>query len=135
MSDFGSVLEPENHVCDHTCLPYAPIASRNLESMEESEHIDALYEDLNLVREHAALLLLAIAEADAAITIPARTAAALLDLDEEGLREDLGGANRYSPAEIRDQAIRDQREDGYVGRAMEVRFKLSLEGLGSADPE
>lgn len=126
MSDFAALTDP-NHVCGNGCRPHLPLASRDLESLEESAHIDALYDELNLVREHATLMLLALSRASDEVRIPVRSVAVLLDLDEEKAFEALGPDQPYRAADVVSYAIQTTGEDGYVGRAMSAVFAAQLQ--------
>jgi hypothetical protein len=114
------------HDCGDGCLPYVPMEFQELERLDESEHIDALYALLERTREHAALLTLALAREETPVRLPARTAALLLDLDEMELDCELGHEANYAPEEVVAYAIEAQGGDGYVGKAMEALFRLEL---------
>lgn len=127
MSDFAASNDPE-HECGDACQPVVPLLYRELEDLEESEHIDALYEVLNLAREHAALVLLALARSGADVHFMARSAAVLLDLDEEELTHEQTPGKPFTASDVVDYAIKAHGEDGYVGQAMETLFRLQLDG-------
>jgi hypothetical protein len=132
MSDLEALGD---HECGDGCLPYVPLLYQELEDLEESEHIDALYALLERTREHAALLTLALARAETDVRVPARTAALLLDLDEMELDCELGHAPNHAPEEIVAYAIEAQGSDGYVGKAMEALFRLELGADEEPDDE
>ncbi|MFF4610349.1 hypothetical protein ACFY1Q_11860 [Streptomyces albidoflavus] len=123
MSDFEATGDP-NHKCGEDCKMYVPLAFQNLEDLEESEHIDALYKILNLAREHAAWLVLNLARASSPVQITPRTAALALDLDEDELLDELG--QTFTAMTLVDHAIKSQGEDGYVGKAIEAAFRIEL---------
>ncbi|MFD3573820.1 hypothetical protein [Streptomyces sp. NPDC058644] len=130
MSDLESIGNPD-HVCGKDCAPYVPMLDRDLEDLEESEHIDALYAEVDLTREHGALLLLALRNVSPTpVLLPARALAVLLDLDEAELAHEMGAARGFTPAQAIDFAVRAQGEDGYVGRALEAIFRAELAGSG-----
>jgi hypothetical protein len=137
MSDLEALGNPE-HKCNDACGPREPLADRDLEDLDESAHIDALYDELNLVREHVALLLLALSQAeDPGVAIPPRGIAVLLDLSETEA-ENLLGRDRHTPQAIVDHAIRVAGPDGFIGRAMEAQFRAQMmraEALPSDDDE
>lgn len=132
MSDLGSLGDPD-HVCGDGCAPYIPLACRDLEDLDESDHIDTLYEVLEKTREHAALLLLALSRAGVeSVRIPSRAVALLLDMDEEVVEEtmdDHGISAPYPVAEVVDLAVELEGEDGYMGRAITALFRAELETL------
>lgn len=132
MSDLASIGDPD-HVCGDACAPYIPLVDRELEDLEESDHIDALYAELNLAREHAALLILALSRMDSGLGFPARAAAVLLDLDEEELFHELGPDQPYAASAVVAYATRSQGEDGYVGKAMEALFRVDLAALNETE--
>ncbi|QDH92142.1 hypothetical protein PP629_gp37 [Streptomyces phage Dubu] len=132
MSDLEG-LDP-NHVCGDGCQPYVPLIFRDLEDLEESDHIDALYDVLNRTREHGALLFLALNRVAPTYRLPARTAALLLDLDEAELDHELGHQPNYALGDVVAFAVESQGTDGYVGKAMEALFRLEL-GLADSDDE
>ncbi|WP_330478653.1 hypothetical protein OG301_26605 [Streptomyces platensis] len=132
MSDLEAIGDP-NHVCGEACAPYVPLAGRDLEDLEESDHIDALYAELNMAREHAALLILALARANSGLSFPARAAAVLLDLDEEEIHHELGPDQPHSATDVVNYAIRTQREDGYVGKALKALFRIDLASLDESE--
>lgn len=107
-----------------------PLVSQELEELDESDHIDALYDVLDTTREHAALMLLVLARAGADnICIPARAAAFLLDMDEEVILNELGPDQPYAVRDVVDLSIRLEEENGYMGRAMAAIFRLELNGM------
>ena len=125
MSDLDAMGNPE-HKCDATCEPHEPLTDRDLETLDESAHIDALYEELNLVREHVALVLITLAKLkDPTIRLSPRTFAVLLDLSETEAAC-LLGEGRRTPKEIVDHAVNVSGEDGYVGQAMAALFRLEI---------
>ncbi|MFF8473855.1 hypothetical protein [Streptomyces sp. NPDC015414] len=125
MSDFAAMGNPE-HKCDDACGPYEPIADRDLEDLEESAHIDTLYAELNLVREHVALLLLVLSKVTApTITLGPRSIAVLLDLSETEAQA-LLGTDLQRPEAIVNHAIHVSGEDGYMGQAMQAMFRMEL---------
>ncbi|KOG22020.1 hypothetical protein [Streptomyces viridochromogenes] len=125
MSDLDALGNPE-HECDEGCGPYEPQADRNLEDLDESAHIDALYEELNLVREHVALLLLALAQVEGpTIGLQPRGISVLLDLSQTEA-EALLGRKHHDPQAVVNHAISVAGEDGYVGRAMEAVFRAQI---------
>lgn len=126
MSEFDGIGDPD-HVCDEACGPYVPLEERDLEGLNESDHIDALYDLLDRTREHAALLLLALQRAGSQVCIPARSAAFLLDLDQEVLGEVLRGQPGFTPEGLVDLSVALDGEDGYVGEAMAALFRLELD--------
>lgn len=132
MSELESLGDPD-HVCDEGCLPYEPLASQDLECLEESEHIDALYDILAATREHAALLVLALARAGVeGVKLPARAAAFLLDMDELAIdeaMEEAGLQSPYTAGDLVDLSIRTEGENGYIGRAISALFRLELSDL------
>lgn len=125
MSDFEALSNP-NHECGKDCRPHEPMASRDMEALEESAHIDALYSELNLVREHATMLILALSRASDEVRLPVRSAAILLDLDEDEAFEALGPVQPYRAADVVNYAIQSGGEDGYIGRAMAAIFAAQL---------
>jgi len=125
MSDLEAMGNPE-HKCGDTCAPYEPLADRDLESLEESAHIDTLYEELNLVREHVALLVLALSRLEGpTVRLSPRTFAILLDVSETEAAC-LLGKERQRPADIVNHAVTVAGEDGYMGQAMAAMFRLEL---------
>lgn len=131
MSDLEKAGTP-NHKCGEDCEPYAPLAYQDLEGLEESAHIDTLYEVLDLAREHAAWMVLCLARAGVeTIRLTPRSAALTLDLDEEELAEELGRS--FTAQTVIDHAIKSQRGDCYVGRALEAAFRMELNGLTTAE--
>lgn len=134
MSDLEALGDPE-HKCDDSCAPYEPLTDRDLEELEESAHIDTLYADLNLVREHVALLLLALAKAEEpTVSMGPRSIAILLDLSETEA-QCLLGAGRQTPDVIVNHAINVAGEDGYVGQAMAALFRLEMLNMTAVDDE
>jgi len=132
MSDFDAATNPE-HKCTPLCAPYEPLIERDLESLNESAHIDALYAELNLVREHAALLMLALSQdTGCGVTMGPRTAAILLDMSETEAAEALG-EKRHSSAVLVDHAISVGGEGGYIGQAMTALFTVQLEDGPTGD--
>lgn len=132
MSDLEAVGNPD-HVCDEGCAPYMPLAFQELEELDESDHIDALYDVLDTTREHAALMLLALSRVDVEVVrIPARAAAFLLDMDEEVIRNELGPDQPYAVRDVVDLSIRLEEENGYMGRAMAAIFRLELNGVNES---
>lgn len=134
MSDLEALGNPE-HECSDTCDPYEPLTDRDLETLEESAHIDTLYAELNLVREHVALLFLALAQAEApSVAMGPRSIAILLDLSEtEAVC--LLGSERRIPKDIVDHAVNVAGEDGYVGQAMAALFRVQMLDMGALDDE
>lgn len=128
MSDFDAIND-DNHACDEACLPFVPVTDRDLEDLDESAHIDTLYDVLNLAREHAALMILAVARSGAPVQFPGRSAAVLLDLDEAELNHELGHDQPYTAEEIVNYSIKAHGDDGYVGQAMAALFRLELGGV------
>lgn len=125
MSDLDAIGNPE-HKCGATCEPHEPLTDRDLETLNESVHIDSLYAELNLVREHAALVLLTLARMDGpSVRLSPRSFAVLLDLSETEA-ECLLGQLKRTPAEIVDHAVKVAGEDGYIGQAMAALFRLEL---------
>ncbi|MGW3727298.1 hypothetical protein [Streptomyces sp. NPDC000851] len=124
MSDLDALGNPE-HVCGAQCLDHEPLTDRDLESLEESAHIDALYAELNLVREHCALMFLALAEQGAPVVVTPRAASVMLDLSESELCALLGNTH-HKPQAVVDHAIRVAGEDGYIGRAMVALMRAQL---------
>ncbi|WP_432118512.1 hypothetical protein [Streptomyces sp. bgisy032] len=124
MSDLDAYGDP-NHECTDACGPYEPLTDRDLEDLEESAHIDALYEVLNLAREHAALMFLTLAKHESGLLVTPRTAAVLLDISEEELAAVLG--DKLHPiGDIVSHAIAVDGEDGYIGKAMLALFAAEL---------
>ncbi|MFM9629547.1 hypothetical protein ACKI10_18205 [Streptomyces galilaeus] len=131
MSDLESLGDPD-HQCTELCGPYQETAERNLEALDESSHIDALYDDLNLVREHAGLLFLALDRQAPGFTLPVRSVAILLDMDENDVAAALGEA----PVRARDVvafAIEYAGEEGYVGQSMTACFRHQLRSQPETD--
>lgn len=126
MSDLEEAGDP-NHKCGENRKMYVPLAFQNLEDLEESAHIDALYKVLNLAREHAAWLVMNMARTNSPAQITPRTAALALDLDEEELAEELGLS--FTAQTVVDHAIKSQGDDGYIGKAIEAAFRLELSGF------
>jgi hypothetical protein len=125
VSDLEALGNPE-HKCGDTCRPYEPLADRDLEELEESAHIDALYADLNLVREHVALLLLALAKAETpTVSLAPRSIAILLDLSETEAAC-LLGSKRQTPNDVVNHAVNVAGEDGYMGQAMAAIFRHQM---------
>ncbi|MFE4719141.1 hypothetical protein ACFRLW_22375 [Streptomyces sp. NPDC056728] len=105
---------------------YVPLLYRDLEDLEESEHIDALYDILERTRQRAALLVLALPGVAEGVRLHTRAAALLLDLDQAELEHELGGRGMKPVRDILDFAIRAYGDDGYVGEAMEALFRQEL---------
>ncbi|WP_223772973.1 hypothetical protein [Streptomyces sp. 135] len=124
MSEYDS--QRPDHVCDEGCAPHVPLLFRELEDLEESVHIDALYDELNRVRERAAILTVMLPKVADDIRMSTRSAALLLDLDQEELEAELGGEGLHPVTKILDYAIRAGGEDGYVGQAMAALFREEL---------
>lgn len=124
MSDLEEAGNPD-HKCDEGCTKsYVPLEFQDLEDLEESAHIDTLYDVLNLAREHSAWLVLNMARSHSPVQITPRTAALALDLDEAELLEELGP--NFTAMTLVDHAIESQGEDGYVGKAIEAAFRIEL---------
>lgn len=131
MSDLEALGNPE-HRCTDACGPYEPLADRDLESLEESAHIDTLYEELNLVREHAALMFLALQKHTPGFGIPVRSVAVLLDISEtEAVC--LLGAQRQRVDDVVTHAVNVAGEDGYMGLAMAAVFRVQMLRMDAAD--
>jgi hypothetical protein len=134
MSDLDALGNPE-HECDDDCGPREPLADRDLEELDESAHIDALYEELNLVREHAALLLLALSRLEEpGVALPPRGIAVLLDLSETEAVALLGDSY-HTPQAVVDHAIRVAGEDGFIGRAMVAMFRAEIMRASAVDED
>lgn len=133
MSDLEALGNPE-HKCGDTCRPYEPLADRDLEELEESDHIDALYEDLNLVREHAALMILALQKHAPHIRFSIRTLAVLLDLSESEATCLLGTSSQ-APDAVVNHAVNVAGEDGYVGLAMAAIFRHQMLAMRVVEDE
>lgn len=131
MSDLEKAGNPD-HKCGEDCEPYVPLAFQVLEGLEESAHIDTLYEVLDLAREHAAWLVLCLARAEVTtVRITPRTAALALDMDEDEMVEELGPY--FTAATLVDHAIASQGEDGYIGKAIEAAFRMELADLNLSE--
>jgi predicted protein tyrosine phosphatase len=115
-----------DHVCDDGCGPYVPLESRDLEDLDESVHIDTLYDVLDRTRQRTALLILALPGVNENIRLATRAAALLLDLDQAELEHELGGRGLMPVRDILDFAIRAYGEGGYIGEAMEALFRQEL---------
>lgn len=124
MSEFDA--QRPGHVCGEGCAPYVEVMYQELEKLDESDHIDALYDILNRTRERAALMLLGLSSQVDNIRLSTRAAALLLNLDQEELEHAMGGAGLYPLTGILDHAIRAQGEEGYVGLAMEALLRQEL---------
>ncbi|MCX4572316.1 hypothetical protein OHB41_03765 [Streptomyces sp. NBC_01571] len=133
MSDLESLGNPE-HKCSDACGPYEPLADRDLESLEESAHIDTLYAELNLVREHAALMFLALQAHAPDLRVPVRTLSVLLDLSEvEAVC--LLTSEPQTPEVVVQHAVNVAGEDGYVGQAMAAVFRVQMLDMEALDDE
>ncbi|MCI3271053.1 hypothetical protein [Streptomyces cylindrosporus] len=133
MSDLEAWGNPE-HQCDDRCAPYEPLSDRDLETLDESTHIDTLYEDLNLVREHAALLFLAMNQRVPDFRVPVRSLAVLLDISESEA-ECLLGPEHQRVGDIVQHAVNVAGEDGYVGLAMAAVFRAELMEVSTTQDE
>jgi predicted protein tyrosine phosphatase len=124
MSEYAG--QDPDHVCDADCGPYVPLEFRDLEDLDESDHIDALYDVLDRTRQRAALMILALPGVDENVRLSTRTAALLLDLDQEELEHELGGRGMKPVRDILDFAVRAYGPAGYIGEAMEALFRQEL---------
>jgi predicted protein tyrosine phosphatase len=124
MSEYAA--QDPDHVCDDGCGPYVPLEFRDLEDLDESAHIDALYDVLDRTRQRAALMILALPGVNENIRLATRAAALLLDLDQAELEHELGGRGLMPVRDILDFAIRAYGEGGYIGEAMEALFRQEL---------
>lgn len=125
MSEYAG--QDPDHVCDEACEPYVPLESRDLEDLDESDHIDALYDVLARTRQRAALLVLALPAVAEDIRLSTRSAALLLDLDQAELEHELGGRGMQPVRGILNFAIRAYGPAGYIGEAMEALFRQELD--------
>ena len=131
-SDFDALAD-EEHVCGEDCGPMVPLADLELEDLSETEHIDALYSLLNLVREHATLMLVKLADGESNVTIPGRTAALFLDLNEAALAFTLGSPGPYSVEDVLAVDVAVNGEEGYAGRARSAIFAYQLQTMDPDD--
>jgi hypothetical protein len=134
MSEF--IHQRADHECDETChAPYVPVEFLGLESLPESEHIDALYDILNRSREFAALVFIGMSQTHPDATLSTRAAAYLLDMDQEDMESELDPDAPHPVSTIVDTAVRQEGEHGYVGQALEALFREQLSADWTDDPE
>lgn len=129
MSDFDAIMN-DDHSCSEACLPHVPTELRDLEKLDESHHIDVLYTSLNLVREHAALLLLRAARADPNMLVPLRSLAVLLNMDEAAMKADLSPDHPIPLRQALHYVTAKGGGQGYAADAMAVLFQIQMATQG-----